>query len=65
MQNIVIKNALQALCFGVVITVIYYFNGRFGTPADMNLLAKTLVTFVGVFFAISMLLDIVFKKHKK
>lgn len=65
MQSIIIKNALQALCFGVVITIIYYFNGRFGTPADMGLAAKTLVTFVGVFFAISMLLDIVFKKHKK
>ena len=65
MTSLVIKNALQALCFGVVLTVIYYFNGRFGTPADMGLLAKTLVIYVGVFFAVSMLLDIIFKKHKK
>lgn len=65
MSNIIIKNALQALCFGVVITVIYYFNGRFGTPADMNLIGKTLITFVGIFFAISTSLDLIFKKHKK
>ena len=65
MYNLIIKNGLQAICFGIVLTVLYYFNGRFGTPADMGLLAKTLVTYVAVFFGVSMLLDIIFKKHKK
>ena len=65
MYNLIVKNGLQAICFGLVLTVLYYFNGRFGTPADMTLLVKTLVIYVAVFFGISMLLDILFKKHKK
>ena len=65
MYNLIIKNGLQAICFSIVLTVLYYFNGRFGTPADMGLLAKTFVIYGAVFFGISMLLDIVFKKHKK
>ena len=65
MLSLAIKNGLQALCFGAVLTALYYFNGRFGTPADMGLLVKTLVIYVAAFFGISMLLDIVFKKHKK
>ena len=65
MYNLIIKNGLQAVCFGVVLTILYYFNGRFGTPTDMTLLIKTLVIYVAIFFGVSMLIDILFKKHKK
>lgn len=65
MSSLIIKNGLQAICFGVVLTVLYYFNGRFGTPADMALLAKTFVIYVAIFFGISTVVDLVFKKHKK
>lgn len=65
MYNLIVKNGLQALCFGIVLTVLYYFNGRFGTPVDVALLVKTLIIYVAVFFGVSMLLDILFKKHKK
>lgn len=65
MFNLIVKNALQAFLFGGGLTALYYFNDRFGSPADMGLLAKTFVTYVAIFFVISTLADIIFKKHKK
>lgn len=65
MFNLIVKNTLQALLFGGGLTALYYFNGRFGTPADMALLAKTFVIYVAIFFGISTVVDLVFKKHKK
>ena len=65
MQNIIIKDAVQAILFSLVITVIYYLNGRFGTPADMALAAKSFVTFAGIFFALNVVVDLVFKNRRK
>ena len=65
MQNIIIKDAIQALLFGLVLTVIYYFGGRFGTPADLSLAGKAFVTFAGIFFALNVVVDLLFKNRRK
>ena len=65
MQSIIIKDAVQALLFSLVITVIYYLNGRFGTPADMALTAKAFVTFAGIFFVLNVVIDLLFKNRRK
>ena len=65
MQNIIIKDAVQALLFSLVLTVIYYIGGRFGTPADMALVVKAFATFAGIFFALNVAIDLLFKNRRK
>lgn len=65
MQNIIIKDAVQAIIFSIVLTVIYYIGGRFGTPADMALAAKAFVTFAGIFFGLNVIVDVLFKNKRK
>ena len=65
MQNIIIKDAVQAVLFSLVLTVIYYFGGRFGTPADMGLVVKAFATFAGIFFALNVVVDLLFKNRRK
>lgn len=65
MQNIIIKDAVQALVFSIVLTVIYYIGGRFGTPADITLAAKAFVTFAGIFFGLNVVVDLLFKNKRK
>ena len=65
MQNIIIKDAVQAILFSLVIVVIYFIGGRFGSPADMGLVAKSFVTFAGIFFALNVVVDLLFKNRRK
>ena len=65
MQDIIIKDAVQAILFSLVLTVIYYIGGRFGSPADMALAAKAFVTFAGIFFGLNVVVDLLFKNRKK
>lgn len=65
MQNIIIKDAVQAIIFSIVLTVIYYIGGRFGTPADISLAAKAFVTFAGIFFGLNVIVDVLFKNRRK
>jgi len=65
MQNIIIKDAVQAILFSLVITVIYFIGGRFGTPADIALTAKSFVTFAGIFFVLNVVIDFLFKNRRK
>lgn len=65
MQNIIIKDAVQAILFSLVITVIYFIGGRFGDPADIALAAKSFVIFAGIFFALNVVVDLLFKNRRK
>lgn len=65
MQNIIIKDAVQAVLFSLVITVIYFIGGRFGSPADIALAAKSFVTFAGIFFVLNVVIDFLFKNRRK
>lgn len=65
MQNIIIRDAVQALLFSLVIVVIYFIGGRFGDPADMALVAKSFVTFAGIFFVLNVVVDLLFKNRRK
>ena len=65
MQNIIIQDAVPAILFSVVLTVIYFIGGRFGDPADMALVAKSFVTFAGIFFVLNVVIDFLFKNRRK
>jgi len=65
MQSIIIRDAIQAILFGIVLVIFYSISGRFGSPMDMNLVAKTFVTFTGIYFVLSLVLDLIFKRNRK
>jgi len=65
MYNIIVKDAIQAVLFSLVITVIYFIGGRFGSPADMTLVLKSFVTFAGIFFVLNVVIDFLFKNKRK
>lgn len=65
MYNIIVKDAIQAVLFSLVITVIYFIGGRFGNPADMALVVKSFVTFGGIFFVLNVVIDFLFKNKRK
>ena len=65
MYNIIVKDAIQAVLFSLVITVIYFIGGRFGSPADMALVVKSFVTFAGIFFVLNVVSDFLFKNKRK
>ena len=62
MRSLVIKNAFQSVLFGIMLSLVYYLNGK---ATDWNLIAKNFVIYAVIFFALSMLIDVVFKKNKK
>lgn len=65
MYNIIVKDAIQAVLFSLVITVIYFIGGRFGSPADMALVVKSFATFAGIFFVLNVVIDFLFKNKRK
>jgi len=62
MRSLIIKNGFQSVLFGIMLSVVYYLNG---SAKDWDLIAKNFVVYTVVFFALSMFIDIVFKKNKK
>lgn len=62
MRSLIIKNAFQSVMFGIMLSLVYYFNGN---ATELNEIAKNFVVYAVVFFAISMAIDVLFKKNRK
>ena len=60
----VIKSAIQAVIFGLAIAAVQYFSGAFGKPADFQLMGMYFVKITGIYFVISVVCDLLFKRNR-
>ena len=60
----IIKSAVQAIIFGLAIAAVQYFAGSFGRPADLQLAVMYFAKITGIYFVISVVFDLLFKKNR-
>lgn len=60
MTEKVIKSAVQALIFGIALTAIQFV----GRGADIQLALMYFVKITGIYFVISVVFDLLFKRNK-